>query len=161
MAVILGLNCFKHDAAAALLVDGHLTGAAEEERFRRQKHFPGYPRETIDYLLEEAGINPGDIDHVACCMKPDLVTKDYLIGGSHYLFKSGGVRFLLSQLNGTRKMARISDCFREHLGRDFRAEFHFIDHHVSRQMTGDTFELCLIYFLLYDIVRIAALWGDI
>lgn len=136
MAVILGLNCFKHDSAAALLVDGQLTGAAEEERFRRQKHFADYPRETIDYLLEDAGIGPGDIDHVAYYMKPGLVTIDNLIGSSHYIFKSGGVQFLLSQLNGTRKMARISDCFRDHLGRDFRAEFHFIDHHLSHAAAG-------------------------
>lgn len=136
MAVILGLNCFKHDSAAALLVNGRLTGAAEEERFCRQKHFADYPRETIDYLLEEAGIAPGDIEHVAYYMKPDLVKKDNLIGSSHYIFKSGGVQFLLSQLNGTRRMARISDCFREHLGKDFRAEFHFIDHHLSHAVGG-------------------------
>ncbi|MEA3265457.1 MAG: carbamoyltransferase N-terminal domain-containing protein, partial [Candidatus Fermentibacteria bacterium] len=55
MTVILGVNCFKHDAAAALLIDGVLAGASEEERFSRLKHDAGYPEKAIDYLLAQSG----------------------------------------------------------------------------------------------------------
>ncbi|MCK5841620.1 MAG: hypothetical protein KAH31_05610, partial [Candidatus Sabulitectum sp.] len=53
MTAILGVNCFKHDAAAALLIDGVLVGASEEERFSRLKHDAGYPQKAIDHLLTQ------------------------------------------------------------------------------------------------------------
>ncbi len=53
---ILGISCFYHDAAAALLEDGLLVAAAEEERFSRQKHDSGYPQHAIDFCLKTAGI---------------------------------------------------------------------------------------------------------
>ncbi|MCK4671748.1 MAG: carbamoyltransferase, partial [Candidatus Aegiribacteria sp.] len=58
MAVILGLNCYKHDAAVALLIDGKLVAAAEEERFRRIKHYANYPEKAVDFVLESASISP-------------------------------------------------------------------------------------------------------
>src|SRR5204862_6938633 len=62
---ILGINAFHGDAAACLLRDGHLVAAAEEERFRRIKHWAGFPSEAIRYCLAEAGISLADVDHVA------------------------------------------------------------------------------------------------
>ena len=53
---ILGISCFYHDAAAALLKDGVLVAAAEEERFSRNKHDSGYPTHAVAYCLAEAGI---------------------------------------------------------------------------------------------------------
>src|SRR4029077_11177931 len=59
------LNAFHGDSAAALVRDGKLVAAAEEERFRRIKHWAGFPSQAIAYCLEEAGIHLSDVDHVA------------------------------------------------------------------------------------------------
>ena len=65
MTYVLGLNAFHADAAACLVKDGELVAAAEEERFRRIKHWAGFPSEAIRYCLKEAGIALADVDHVA------------------------------------------------------------------------------------------------
>jgi len=67
---ILGISCFYHDSAAALLQDGMLVAAAEEERFTRQKHDNGFPRHAIQFCLETAGIAGGDLDYVVFYEKP-------------------------------------------------------------------------------------------
>src|ERR1700736_1805646 len=63
--IILGLNAFHGDSSACLVRDGQLVAAAEEERFRRIKHWAGLPTEAIAYCLREAGITMGDVDHIA------------------------------------------------------------------------------------------------
>ena len=62
---ILGLNAYHGDSSACLVKDGVLIAAAEEERFRRIKHWAGFPSESIRYCLVEAGIRLGDVDVVA------------------------------------------------------------------------------------------------
>ena len=63
--IILGLNAFHADSAAAILRDGTLIAAAEEERFRRVKHWAGFPTQAIEYCLREAKVDLSDVDHVA------------------------------------------------------------------------------------------------
>jgi carbamoyltransferase len=63
--IILGLNAFHGDSAAALVRDGELIAAAEEERFRRVKHWAGFPSKAIAYCLREAGLALSDVEHVA------------------------------------------------------------------------------------------------
>jgi carbamoyltransferase len=63
--IILGLNAFHADSAAAIVRDGKLIAAAEEERFRRVKHWAGFPSQAIEYCLREANVDLGDVDHVA------------------------------------------------------------------------------------------------
>src|SRR5256885_12157958 len=63
--IILGLNAFHGDSSAALVRDGILVAAVEEERFRRVKHWAGFPSESIAYCLREAGLGLADVDHVA------------------------------------------------------------------------------------------------
>ena len=63
--VILGLNAFHGDSSAAVLRDGKLVAAAEEERFRRVKHWAGFPSQSIAYCLQDAGLRLADVDHVA------------------------------------------------------------------------------------------------
>jgi carbamoyltransferase len=70
--VILGISCYYHDAAAALLRDGELIAAAEEERFTRQKHDFGFPHSAIDFCLHQAGITARDLDYVVFYEKPLL-----------------------------------------------------------------------------------------
>ena len=67
---ILGISCFYHDAAAALLVDGQLIAAAEEERFSRKKHDSEFPSLAIQFCLAEAGLTAQDLDYVVFYEKP-------------------------------------------------------------------------------------------
>ena len=67
---ILGLNAFHGDSSAALVKDGVLVAAVEEERFRRVKHWAGFPSESIAYCLREAGIGASDLDLVCFYDKP-------------------------------------------------------------------------------------------
>lgn len=67
---ILGISCYYHDAAAALICDGKLIAASQEERFSRKKHDNSFPAQAIAYCLEEAGITAKDLDHVVFYEKP-------------------------------------------------------------------------------------------
>ena len=69
---VLGISAFYHDSAAALVQDGAIVAAAQEERFTRKKHDSRYPRHAIEYCLREAGIDLGQVDHVAFYDKPFL-----------------------------------------------------------------------------------------
>ena len=72
MDAILGISAFYHDSAAALVVDGEVIAAAQEERFTRKKHDPSYPACAIDYVLSEAGLTLDKVDHVVFHDKPFL-----------------------------------------------------------------------------------------
>lgn len=69
---ILGLSAYYHDSAAALICDGEILSAAQEERFTRKKHYSGFPKSAVEYCLEEAGIELKDVDAVAFYDKPLL-----------------------------------------------------------------------------------------
>jgi carbamoyltransferase len=69
---VLGISAFYHDSAAALIEDGNLVGAAQEERFTRKKHDSGFPQHAVEYCLDEAGIKLADVDYVAFYDKPFL-----------------------------------------------------------------------------------------
>ena len=72
MDAILGISAFYHDSAAALVVDGEVIAAAQEERFTRKKHDPSYPACAIDYVLSEAGLTLDKVGHVVFYDKPFL-----------------------------------------------------------------------------------------
>jgi len=72
MPITLGLSCFYHDAAAALVRDGEVIAAAQEERFSRKKGDPAFPSSAINYCLEEAGISVNQLDSVVFYDKPGL-----------------------------------------------------------------------------------------
>ena len=72
MKSILGISAFYHDSAAAILIDGKIIAAAQEERFTRKKHDASYPYHAIDYVLKEANIELNNIDHVVFYEKPFL-----------------------------------------------------------------------------------------
>src|SRR5947209_6299840 len=69
--IILGLNAHHADASACIVVDGKLVAAAEEERFRRIKHWAGFPSAAIRYCLDEAGVDMDQVDHVAVNRDPN------------------------------------------------------------------------------------------
>ena len=69
---VLGISAFYHDSAAALVVDGRIVAAAQEERFTRKKHDESYPRQAIDYVLAQAGLTLAEVDRVVFYDKPFL-----------------------------------------------------------------------------------------
>ena len=72
MTSILGISAFYHDSAAAILVDGNILAAAQEERFSRKKHDPRYPFNAVKYVLDESNLNLNQIDHIVFFEKPFL-----------------------------------------------------------------------------------------
>jgi carbamoyltransferase len=72
MTAILGISAFYHDSAAALIVDGEIIAAAQEERFTRKKHDPGYPQKAIEYVLSAPDLTLDQVDHVVFYDKPFL-----------------------------------------------------------------------------------------
>src|SRR5262245_40653703 len=72
MTAILGFSAFYHDSAAALVVDGNIVAAAQEERFTRKKHDPSFPTQAVAYCLRDAGLSAHEIDYVGFYEKPLL-----------------------------------------------------------------------------------------
>ena len=72
MTSILGISAFYHDSAAALVIDGEIVSAAQEERFSRKKHDPRYPYNAIEFVLNHSKLNLNDIDHIVFFEKPFL-----------------------------------------------------------------------------------------
>ena len=72
MTSILGISAFYHDSAAAMVVDGEIVAAAQEERFSRKKHDPSYPFNAVKYVLDESKLNLSKVDHIVFFEKPFL-----------------------------------------------------------------------------------------
>ena len=70
MTSVLGISAFYHDSAAAIIVDGEIIAAAQEERFTRIKHDASYPKNAINYVLKESDIKLSQVDHVVYYEKP-------------------------------------------------------------------------------------------
>ena len=77
---VLGISCFYHDSAAALVKEGKLTAACSEERFSRIKHDSEFPKEAIDFCLQKGGLDINEIDYVAFYDKP-LTKFERIISG--------------------------------------------------------------------------------
>jgi len=88
---VLGLSCYFHDAAAALIHDGQLVAAAEQERFSRRKHDYEFPQEAIDFCLRRAGITAADLDHVVFFEKPFVKFERLLLTSLQTFPRSVGV----------------------------------------------------------------------
>jgi carbamoyltransferase len=125
---ILGLNAFHGDSSAALVRDGALIAAAEEERFRRIKHWAGFPSESIAYCLREAGLGLGDIDHIA--INQDSRANLWRRVG-YLLTNTPKVSLVVDRLRNRQKRAKISDLFASALpDQNFHGKFHSIEHHL-------------------------------
>jgi carbamoyltransferase len=101
---ILGVSCYFHDAAAAIVQDGVLLAAAEEERFTRKKHDFEFPQHAIDFCLRTAGITTADLDHVVFFEKPFVKFERLLLSSlqsfprSHRVFREAMVAWLGDKL---------------------------------------------------------------
>jgi carbamoyltransferase len=139
MATILGINCFKHDASATLLVDGVPVAAVEEERLSRVKHDAAFPGRAIRHCLDAAGFEAGQLDHVAFYMLPGLVFRENLTYWPRHLVTGGlnGLGFWGSQLWGAAKMWSIPSMVRRRLGHEMsETTFHFVEHHPAHAAAG-------------------------
>ena len=93
---ILGISAYYHDAAAALIRDGDIVAAAQEERFTRKKHDPSFPAHAVRYCLDEAGISLADLDAVVFYDKPFLKFERLL--ETYYAFAPRGLKSFLSSM---------------------------------------------------------------
>jgi len=127
--IILGINAFHGDSSAALVRDGVLVAAAEEERFSRIKHWAGFPLQSIAYCLREAGLHLADIEHVA-------INQD---DRAHWLRKLAyvavhppGMDLVLSRLRNRRRRQELPELLAEAFPADnFRGAIHNVEHHLA------------------------------
>jgi carbamoyltransferase len=127
---ILGISAYFHDSAAALLRDGQIVAAAQEERFTRKKHDPGFPRQAIQYCLAEAGITLADVEYAAFYEKPQAKFERLL--ETHAAFAPRSCRAFLEAMPGwLRGKLHLPDEIRRELGPQFRGMLLFTRHHES------------------------------
>ena len=130
MTAILGISAFYHDSAAALVVDGEIIAAAQEERFTRKKHDHEFPQHAIEYCLSEAGIAAADLDHVAFYDKPirkfERLLETYLAyaPAGYFSFRKAMPLWLKQKLYLPKTMDAG-------LKKQFRGRYVFADHHES------------------------------
>ena len=126
---ILGINAFHGGASAAILKDGQLIAAVEDERFRRQKYWAGFPSESIKFCLEQAGITAYDLDHVAISRDPSAHL------GQKALFalrKRPSFAAIKDRVSNMGAVKDVKGHLCQSLGLDasaVKAEFHRVEHH--------------------------------
>ena len=126
--IILGINAYHGDSSACIVKDGVLIAAAEEERFRRIKHWAGFPSEAIKYCVEEAGVDLHAVEHVA-------INQD----GSANLWKKIGftlakrpdLGLVIDRIKNKRERANVADELARAFGTRFGGEVHEVEHHLA------------------------------
>ena len=133
---ILGINAYHGDAAAAIIKDGRLIAAAEEERFNRFKHSAGFPAHAIRYCLEAAGIGLADLDHVGISRDPSAHLHKKILFAATRVASKGSSEGIFQQIKDRLGNAGKVRDLKDELARVFgvskkqlRARFHNIEHH--------------------------------
>jgi carbamoyltransferase len=130
LTAILGLSAYYHDSAAALVLDGHLVAAAQEERFSRRKHDSSFPSRAVEYCLNEAGLDLSRIDYVAFYDKP-LLKFDRLIE-TYLAFAPDGFTSFRAAIPVWIKEKLFQDReLRRALSNKFKRRFIYAVHHMS------------------------------
>lgn len=130
MTAILGISAFYHDSAAALVIDGKIVAAAQEERFSREKHDHRFPQHAIDFCLHQAGLTPADLTFVGFYDKP--ITKFERLLETYLAYAPAGYRsfrqalplWLKQKLHLPREMSAG-------LKGQYKGRYVFTDHHES------------------------------
>jgi len=133
MAVtILGISAFYHDSAAALVRDGEIIAAAQEERFSRKKHDPRFPHGAVDYCLEEAFIDPAELDAVVFYDNP-LLSFDRVIKSLLSVAPGGEEQWVLAAPSALGVKFFIAESIRRELREDVKVLFtrHHLSHAAS------------------------------
>jgi carbamoyltransferase len=130
MTAILGISAFYHDSAAAIVVDGRIVAAAQEERFTRIKHDSQFPLQAIQYCLKEAGLDAEQIDYVGFYDKPFLKFERLL--ETYLEFAPAGFRsFCLAMPVWLGQKLHLSREIRKGLGGRYRRRYVYTEHHES------------------------------
>lgn len=127
MTFVLGINAFHADASAALIRDGKIIGAVEEERFRRIKHWAGFPSQSIRWCLNEAGVRIDKIDHICINTHPGSHRMKRLF---YILQTRPNPSFLIKRWRNKKERNNLF----QHLSQSFpgeqiNAHLHFVEHH--------------------------------
>ena len=128
--LILGINAYHGDASAAIVRDGKLLAAIEEERLNRQKHCAGFPELAVRFCLEEAGVTLADLDHVAVSRDPSLRLMDKIL----FAIKAGPkiLPKVKERFSAVSKVKSIEEELSSRLGvpaKDCRFKVHAVEHH--------------------------------
>ncbi len=135
MTSVLGISAFYHDSAAAIIIDGKIIGAAQEERFTRKKHDASYPENAINYVLEEANLKLSEVDQVVFYEKPFLKFERLLetyVGFSPRGFKSFSISMPLWLREKLFQKKMLFDALKEQ-DNNFNdiKKINFSEHHLS------------------------------
>jgi carbamoyltransferase len=133
---VLGLNAYHGDSAACLFIDGKLVAAAEEERFRRIKHWAGLPTNAINYVLEEGKLSLGDVDHIGINRKPGVNNPRRL---GFVLTHWPHPKLMAQKIKNIRSAASIKEALETvygaeleaRFGKEIKAEVHHVEHHLA------------------------------
>lgn len=157
---ILGLNCYGHEASAAILVDGQLVALAEEERFNREKHTSVYPKNSIDFCLKQAGITVDDLDEVAFFVNPYVWLSTHIqsglshLPGSLNLLRGGNSGYPISErISGMLSLKRTICKSHGSVSPKFQVEY--VDHHMAHAASA-------YYVSGYESAAVLTIdgWGD-
>jgi carbamoyltransferase len=130
---ILGINAYHADSSAALFKDGQLLAAIEEERFRRVKHWAGFPSMAVNFCLQKAAISVSQLDHIAIGRDPYAKLVRKII----YLLKNpgGGWEAVMNRINNAKKVSSLEDEFALLNGggqmNQIKKKIHQVEHHRS------------------------------
>ncbi len=126
---ILGLNAFHGDSSACLIRDGVIVAAAEEERFRRIKHWAGFPSEAIRWCLADAGIGLAELDHVAINQDTKANLGKKL---AYTLLKRPDLSLVLDRIRNKRERAGVDVQLAQAFpGQNFAGKVHAVEHHMA------------------------------
>ncbi len=160
--LVLGLNAYHADSAACLFRDGKIVAAAEEERFRRIKHWAGLPTQAIDYCLREGNISLGDIEHVAINRQPGVNNWRRL---QFVLTHLPDPRLMWQKIRNIRNAASVKDALEAHYNLSLGSKIHYIEHHLAHLasaylVSGFEKAACLSVDGFGDFASTAMGWGS-
>ncbi len=130
--IILGINAYHADSSAAIFKDGQMIAATEEERFRRVKHWAGFPSMAIAFCLKEAGVSLEEVDHIAIGRDPKAKFLRKLLFFASRPFET--VQHAIERFSNQQKVASLEQEFAKHFGISATAlkqKIHQVEHHRS------------------------------
>ncbi len=161
MSLILGLNAYHADSAACLIQDGCLIAAAEEERFRRIKHWAGLPTHAIDFCLGEVGASLGEVDHIAINRRPGVNNWRRL---GFVLTHWPDPRLMWQKIQNLRSASSAAEALEQACGVRLKAQVHHVEHHLAHLasaflLSGFEEAACLSVDGFGDFASTALGWG--
>jgi carbamoyltransferase len=135
--IILGLNAYHADSSAAIFVDGKMIAATEEERFRRIKHWAGFPSQAIEFCLKEVGVTLEQVDYITIARDPRAKLGKKLL----FLMKDplGGIKTVKQRLANRQQISSLEQEFERHFGIAadlIKAKIRNIEHHRSHMASA-------------------------